>query len=162
MVGLSGDLPMMQLQDIARDVADAIQLIDGVSEVDIHGEREKEIWVELNPRRMAAYNISIKEVAAAVANRAKNLPGGTLEMGRHETAIRMLGEPRDPKELEGLIRYARAEGARALLVQPQFYTKSARTIANALNGRVMVADPLARDWKENLLRVAKMLREILQ
>jgi multidrug efflux pump subunit AcrB len=102
MIGLSGDLPMMQLQDIASDVADAIELIDGVSEVNIHGEREKEIWIELNPRRMAAYNISIRDVAVSLANRVKNLPGGTLEMDRHETAIRMLGEPRDPKELEGL------------------------------------------------------------
>jgi len=102
MVGLFGELPMMQLQDIAKDVADSIENIKGVSEVTIYGERENEIWVELNPQRMAAYGISIKEVAAAIASRSKNLPGGSLEMGAHETAIRMLGEPADPRELAGL------------------------------------------------------------
>jgi multidrug efflux pump subunit AcrB len=102
MVGISGDFPMMQLQDIAQDVADTLENVDGVSEVDILGERENEIWIELNPHRMATYGISIKEVAQAVASRSRNLPGGTLEMGSHETAIRMLGEPGDPKELSGL------------------------------------------------------------
>ncbi|MCJ7684483.1 MAG: efflux RND transporter permease subunit, partial [Desulfobacteraceae bacterium] len=99
MVGLAGQLPMMQLQDIAEEIADTFEGIKGVSEVDIVGERENEIWVELNPRRMSAYGISIPEVAQAVAKRSKNLPGGTVEMGNHETAIRMVGEPRDPKDL---------------------------------------------------------------
>jgi multidrug efflux pump subunit AcrB len=102
MVGLSGNLPMMHLQDIAKDVADILEEINGVSEVDIHGERENEIWVELNPHRMATYGISTQEVARAVANRAKNLPGGAVEMGIHETAIRMLGEPDTPDQLSGL------------------------------------------------------------
>jgi len=99
MVGLAGQLPMMQLQDIAGEISDTFEGIKGVSEVDIVGEREGEIWVELNPRRMSAYGISIPEVAQAVAKRTKNLPGGTVEMGKHETAIRMVGEPRDPKDL---------------------------------------------------------------
>ena len=91
-VGLAGDLPMTQLQDIAQEVADSIETVQGVSEVEIFGKREKEIWVELNPRRMSTYGVSVPEVAQAVAGRSKNLPGGTLEMGDHETAIRMRGE----------------------------------------------------------------------
>lgn len=102
MVGLSGDLPMMQLQDVAKDIGDIIENINGVSEVEIHGRRENEIWAELNPQRMATYGISIHEVAQAIANRTKNLPGGTLEMDQHETSIRMLGEPGAPQGLSGL------------------------------------------------------------
>jgi multidrug efflux pump len=101
-VGLSGGLPMMQLQDIAEDIADSFENIEGVSEVDIVGKRENEIWVELNPRRMSAHGISIPEVAQVVSNRARNLPGGTVEMGSHETAIRMVGEPRNPEDLGGI------------------------------------------------------------
>lgn len=103
MVGLYGELPMMQLQDVARDVADTLENINGVSTVKIYGERENEIWIELNPRRMSAYGISVADVAGALANRSRNLPGGTLEMGHHETAIRMLGEPYDPEELSRVV-----------------------------------------------------------
>ena len=103
MVGLAGQVPMMQLQDIAREVADTFENIKGVSEVDIVGEREPEIWIELNPRRMSAYGISVPEVAQVVADRCRNQPGGTVEMAAHETAIRMVGEPRDPEELGGIV-----------------------------------------------------------
>ncbi len=96
MVGLAGPLPMMQLQDIAEDISDALENIKGVSEVNIVGERENEIWVELNPHRMSAHGISVSEVADALAARMQNLPGGTLEMGDHEASIRMLGEPPHP------------------------------------------------------------------
>ncbi|MGD9074225.1 MAG: efflux RND transporter permease subunit [Desulfobacteraceae bacterium] len=102
MVGLSGELPMMQLQDIAKDVSDILEDIKGISEVEIFGEREREIWVELNPHRMATYGVSTVEVVKAIANRSKNLPGGAVEMGPHETAIRMLGEPDAPEALSGL------------------------------------------------------------
>ena len=81
--------------------------------------------------------------------------------GLTQIPVEVEGKEPTPKELERLIQYAKAEGVKALLVQPQFSTKSARTIAGALNGRVIVADPLARAWKENLLTVAKTLREIL-
>ena len=99
MVGLAGNLPMMQLQDIAKEVGDTFENIEGVSEVQILGERENEIWVELDPRRMSAYGISVPEVAQAISKRTRNLPGGTVEMGDHETAIRMVGEPRTPEAL---------------------------------------------------------------
>ncbi len=108
MVGLSGGLPLMQLQDIARDIADTLENIDGVSEVDILGEREQEIWVELDPRRMSAYGITVAQVAQAIAARVKNLPGGILEMEDQETAIRMLGEPATPAGLGGMALKAAA------------------------------------------------------
>ncbi|MBW1801095.1 MAG: efflux RND transporter permease subunit, partial [Deltaproteobacteria bacterium] len=101
-LGLSGDYPMMQLQDIAEDVAAILEDIEGVSEVDIRGKREREIWIELNPHRMSTYGISVPMVAETIAKRAKNLPGGTVEMGYHETAIRMVGEPESPERLGNL------------------------------------------------------------
>ena len=99
MVGLAGPLPMMQLQDIAEDISDTLENIDGVSEVNIVGERETEIWVELNPRLMSAHGVSVPEVAEALSARMRNLPGGTLEMGDHEAAIRMLGETPRPETM---------------------------------------------------------------
>lgn len=103
MVGLSGDIPIMQLQDAAREVGSLFETVDGVSEVDIVGKRENEIWVELDPSRLSAYGISIPEVAGALHARLRNLPGGSLEMEGHEIQIRMKGEPAHPRELEDLV-----------------------------------------------------------
>jgi len=102
LVGLSGSLPMMQLQDIASDVGELMEEIDGVSEINIYGEREQEVWVELDPLRMAGYGITVPQVARALAERSRNRPGGVLEMGDHEATIRLVGEPDLPEQLGGV------------------------------------------------------------
>ena len=103
MVGLAGQLSAMQLQDIAEEISDTLETIEGVSSVDIVGDRENEIWVELNPQRMSAYGVTIPEIANVIAARARNLPGGSLEMGDHEMSIRMVGEPSAPENLGNIV-----------------------------------------------------------
>ncbi|MEJ2725243.1 MAG: zinc ABC transporter substrate-binding protein [Deltaproteobacteria bacterium] len=82
--------------------------------------------------------------------------------GLTQIPVEMEGKEPTPKEMERLIRYAEEVGLKAVLVQPQFSTKGARTLANALNGDVIVADPLERLWKENLLKVAETLKGIVE
>jgi multidrug efflux pump subunit AcrB len=110
MVGIASDIPMMQLQDIAEDISDAFEDIEGVSEVVVMGARENEIWIELDPRRMSAYGISISQVARTLAGRIKNLPGGALEMRGFETSIRMVGEPPVPEEIGNAVLKSSTEG----------------------------------------------------
>ena len=78
--------------------------------------------------------------------------------GLTQIPIEMEGKEPTPKVLENLIQYARKQGVKAVFVQPQFSSKSAKIIADALNADVTVADPLARHWKENLLNVAEVFR----
>ena len=103
LVGLSGQIPMMQLQDIAQDISEVLENIDGVSEVQIMGERDKEVWIELDPLKLSALSLSVAEVARALSARVRNLPGGWVELGPHDTSIRMLGEPRHIKDLSQIV-----------------------------------------------------------
>ncbi len=72
------------------------------------------------------------------------------------------GKKPTPKELQRLIRDARQDGTKAIFVQPQFSTKNADTIARAIGGRVISADPLALDWGKNLFRVARQFKAVLK
>ena len=74
--------------------------------------------------------------------------------GLKQIPIEMEGKNPTARELHDLIRMARRDGIRVIFVQPQFSTKSANTIAKAIGGQVMFADPLALNWAENLEEVA--------
>ena len=76
--------------------------------------------------------------------------------------VEMEGKKPTPKGLQQLIRYAKKDGIKGVFVQPQFSTKSAHTIATAIGGRVVFADPLAFDWAKNLLLVARQFKEGLK
>jgi zinc transport system substrate-binding protein len=67
-----------------------------------------------------------------------------IETGGHEPG---------PRGLATLIERGREAGARAVFVQPQFSERSARAVAEALDARTVTADPLARDYVDNLRRL---------
>lgn len=75
--------------------------------------------------------------------------------GLGQVPVEIEGKEPKARDLQQLIELARQSGIRVLFVQPQFSTKSAQTIADAIGGRIVFADPLALDWRKNLLQVAQ-------
>jgi zinc transport system substrate-binding protein len=75
--------------------------------------------------------------------------------GLEQIPIELEGKKPSPRKLLALIQEARKDGIKVIFVQPQFSEKSAETIAKAIGGKVVFADPLAEDWENNLLRVAE-------
>ena len=82
--------------------------------------------------------------------------------GLEQVAVEMEGKEPGPVDLEELIHYAREEGIKVIFVQPEFSTKSAETIAKAIEGEVIFANPLALDWAENLKEVATAFEAALK
>lgn len=70
--------------------------------------------------------------------------------GLLQVPVEVEGKSPKPAHLHDIIEHARRDNIRVVFVQPQFSTKSARTIAAAISGKVVVADPLAEDWVDNL------------
>ncbi len=74
--------------------------------------------------------------------------------GLEQIPVEIEGKEPTAKELQNLINHARDEGVKVIFVQPQLSSKSAHSIAKAIGCRVVLADPLAKDWPRNLLDVA--------
>jgi len=79
--------------------------------------------------------------------------------GLEQVPIEQEGKEPRPSQLLGLIKRVKKLGIKVILVQPQFSQKAARIISEAIGARIVKADPLAYRWDENLLEVAKTLRE---
>jgi zinc transport system substrate-binding protein len=73
-------------------------------------------------------------------------------------------EGKEPKaaQLKEIIEYARKERIKIIFVQPEFSTKSAETIARAIGGQVVFADPLSPNWAENLRALAEKFKAALR
>jgi zinc transport system substrate-binding protein len=64
--------------------------------------------------------------------------------------------------LASFIEEAKREEARVIFVQPQFSQESARVVAQEVGARVETLDPLARDWLDNMRRVAVAFEDALK
>ncbi len=82
--------------------------------------------------------------------------------GIQQEPIEIEGKDASGLQLARMIDMARNEGVRVIFVQPQFSTRSAERVAEAIGGAVVPIDPLARDYVDNLERVAAAVREALR
>jgi len=60
------------------------------------------------------------------------------------------GKEPTPAGLQHLIEQAKEHNVSVVFAEPQFNPQSAKVIADAIDGRVVFIDPLARDYVENL------------
>jgi zinc transport system substrate-binding protein len=74
--------------------------------------------------------------------------------GLKQSAVQVGGKQPSPKQLRGLIHQARAAKTKVIFVQPQFDPHSARTIAEAIGGKVVTLNDMSPDVLANLEEIA--------
>lgn len=84
------------------------------------------------------------------------------EYGLKQVAIEMEGKEPKPAQLLELVRFARENGIRVIFVQRQFSAKKATVVAKEIGGRVVIVDPLAENWFDNLRRVAESIHAVVK
>jgi multidrug efflux pump len=100
-VGLSGPFPPALLADTARyRVKDRLQAIPGVGEIVLGGTIERSVRVWIDATKLAAYQLTVSDVIAALRREHVELPAGRLESGAQEVGVRVMGEALDLATLE--------------------------------------------------------------
>lgn len=74
------------------------------------------------------------------------------EYGVEQIAIEIDGKEPKPAQLKEVIQTAKNHHIQIIFIQPQFSQKTAQLVADAIGAKVMVADPLAKNWASNLLK----------
>lgn len=80
------------------------------------------------------------------------------QYGLEQIAIEAEGKEPGAAQMIELIDRARREGVRLVFIEGGFPRRSAQVIADAVDGRVVLADPQQKDWPANLRRVAAAFR----
>jgi zinc transport system substrate-binding protein len=77
--------------------------------------------------------------------------------GIEQIALEHEGKPPGSRRLRERIVQAKSEGVKTVFVQAQFSVTAPRAFAEAIGARVVVLDPLAADYPDNLERIAEAL-----
>lgn len=81
--------------------------------------------------------------------------------GLKQHAVEVEGKEPTPRQLSQLIPRAKTEGVKVIFVQPQFDSRSAQVIAEAIHGEVVPLDPLAEDVPSNLRLIGERINSAL-
>ncbi|MBN2705561.1 MAG: efflux RND transporter permease subunit, partial [Deltaproteobacteria bacterium] len=88
----SRELALTELRDLQEWVVKReLQTVPGVAKIISQGGHLRQFQINLDANRLAAYNLSFAEVAAAVSRENRNFGAGILAQGAEELIIRGLG-----------------------------------------------------------------------
>ena len=83
------------------------------------------------------------------------------DFGLEQIPVEVGGQEPSAQELAHLIEVAKQEGIQVIFAQPEFSTQDAETIAQEIDGEVLLISPLAPDWLENMRQVAQTFADVL-
>ena len=72
-----------------------------------------------------------------------------------QIAVETMGKAPKGKTLSNMIKLAKKQETRVIFAQPQFDNNAAKKIASAINGVVVLIDPLAYDYMVNMENIAE-------
>lgn len=75
-----------------KKLVQPLNRIDGVGNIIQVGAPVRAVMVNVDPRKLDAYNLSVEQVSGILAANNLNLPSGSLEMGKADLPLRLQGE----------------------------------------------------------------------
>ena len=98
---LPAEVDLQSVRKLSEDVIEAqLERVPGVAEADTYGGQAEELQVIVDPERLAARQITIADVRAALTGQNKDTSAGDLWEGKRRWVIRTLGQFRDPEHVK--------------------------------------------------------------
>lgn len=140
-----------------------INRIDGVGAVSIMGGPKRAIMVDIDPRKLDAYNLSLEQLAGILAAENLNLPAGNVKMGQVDYALRIQGEFANSNMIKNIII--------SNVNDKPVYLKDVATVRDDLkelnideriNGNPGVRVMIQKQTGANTVEVAKLAKEKIE
>ncbi len=162
MLSLSGDISPVRLKNIAEDIQDAIEALPGVLEVNVLGAVEREIRVEMDPDKVAAYGLSAEEILSVIPSEHVNISAGSLETEGMKFNIRVPAEFDEPYEVDKILIASR-DGKPIYLSDVAVVrdTLKDRSSFSRLNGKPSITISIKKRVGENIVYIAESVKRIL-
>ncbi len=161
---IGGTISEKQMRDIAENLKDEILDIKNIASVQIAGFREREIWVEVDPDRLRAYQLPISAVITALSASNLNLPAGTMELGNAEFMVRTMGEFANPDTIRDTIIAVQPTGTPLRLSDVATVSdtyEDARTLSR-INGKPSISLSVQKKSEGNTIALVAELRELVE
>lgn len=159
-VVVTGHLPEAELQRVGKKVRDDLLNIEGISQVNAFIRSDKQISIELDSKRLQAYDMSFDEVANAIRQFSIDLPAGSIRSSSGSMVVRTKGQAYTVADYAA-IPLRSANGSELSLKEVATIRDNVEEdkVFSEYNRRPAIRIDVSRTGKESALDVAKKVRE---
>ena len=151
------------IDELTRLVEEAIATeftaVDGVAEVILFGDRQRVLRVEVKPDRLAAFNLSIGEVAEVLRNAQFDVPVGSFASGPIEVLVRADATVAEPQRIEDLLLRDRV---RLGDVADVYFGLATPDSVARLDRRLVVSLGIVRQAQSNTVRISDQVNRAIE
>ncbi len=114
-LSVSGFMDRRTRQELTQTIRDELVALPSVNMVDIVGNRDYEISIELSEAKLQEYQLTFDEVSRAVRNSSLDMPGGAIKTSGGDILIRTQGQAYTGLEYGNIVLRVAADGTRLTL-----------------------------------------------
>ena len=162
-VNLTGNVPERTLIQVAEDLQETVEGVEGVLEAALTGQRDEMIEVIIDPLKLEAYNVTASELINVVTQNNLLIAAGEVETAQGSFAVKIpssFDEPRDIYDLP-----VKTNGDRVITLGDLAeirLTFEDRTSTARFNGTTTVALQVVKRRGFNLIDTAAEVRALIE
>jgi len=84
-------------------IVNPLNRIEGVGAVNLAGVPGRKVYIDVDPRKMEAYNLTIEQIGNILRAENLNMPAGYIEMGKTDYPLRIQGEFPESDVLKNIV-----------------------------------------------------------
>ena len=100
---------------LEEKVVNVLNRIDGIGTISLSGTPERYVYIDIDPNKIDAYNLSIEAVGQAIMGNNLNLASGTVKMGKESYPLRVEGEFIESSEINDIVVTTTMDGKQVFL-----------------------------------------------
>ncbi|MEZ2441758.1 efflux RND transporter permease subunit [Chitinophaga sp. RCC_12] len=169
------DLPIMTLSATAKmddkqfyDLVDKklqplLSRLPGVAQVSLIGGQEREIQVNVDPKKLQAFNLSILQLRQLITNANLDFPTGKVKTANEQILIRLAGKYKNVDQLRNLVLKTTEDGTQVRLTDVadvQDAQKDADRIAR-VDGVSAIALQVQKQTDANAVTVSEEMKKAI-
>jgi len=157
---VSAAWPSERLFDFVENVVQRrLERQEGVAQVDVGGLRTPELQVNLDPARLQAHGVDVRQLASRLRENNVNLSAGDIKDGSRKLLVRAVGEFKSPTEIARLPLDSR--GLTIADVAEVNYGLPDQETFSFLNGAEAITVSVNKASDSNLLAVVDRIKQEL-
>ncbi len=136
--------------------------INGIGAVSMAGANEREIQVNVDPRKMEGYNLSVEQLGQIIATENLDTPAGSIDVGSQTINIRAEGEFETARDMHRIV-VANHDGKQVFLsdIAQIKDTLKKTSVDERVNGELGVRIVIQKQSGANTVDIAQKVREAL-
>ena len=167
MLSVTADESYVALAKILDDkMVNELNRVNGIGSVAVIGAREREVQVNVDPKKLEAYGLTVESLGQIIASENINIPAGSLDLGTQTFNLKTDLEFDDSRELLDIV-VSNAGGRTVMLrdVAEIVDTLEEATMDERINGRqgvrIMIQKQTGANTVEIIEEVQKRLEDII-